>query len=82
MLLIGTQNTGTQTVLTDGIVSLGTVYRKYCKKANNGLPTFANDSNSITLNGQGVYHITATLVGAGTTARCWYNCWNTNCANA
>lgn len=68
MLLIGTQNTGTQTVLTDGIVSLGTVYRKYCKKANNGLPTFANDSNSITLNGQGVYHITATLVGAGTTA--------------
>lgn len=68
MLLIGTQNTGTQTVLTDGIVSLGTVYRKYCKKANNCLPTFANDSNSITLNGQGVYHITATLVGAGTTA--------------
>lgn len=68
MLLIGTQNTGTQTVLTDVIVSLGTVYRKYCKKANNGLPTFANDSNSITLNGQGVYHITATLVGAGTTA--------------
>lgn len=68
MLLIGTQNTGTQTVLTDGIVSLGTVYRKYCKKATNGLPTFANDSNSITLNGQGVYHITATLVGAGTTA--------------
>lgn len=68
MLLIGTQNTGTQTVLTDGIVSLGTVYRKYCKKANNCLPTFVNDSNSITLNGQGVYHITATLVGAGTTA--------------
>ena len=68
MLLIGTQNTGTQTVLTDGIVSLGTVYRKYCKKATNCLPTFANDSNSITLNGQGVYHITATLVGAGTTA--------------
>lgn len=68
MLLIGTQNTGTQTVLTDGIVSLGTVYRKYCKKANNCLPTFTNDSNSITLNGQGVYHITATLVGAGTTA--------------
>lgn len=68
MLILGTQNTGTQTVLTDGIVSLGTVYRKYCKKANNCLPTFVNDSNSITLNGQGVYHITATLVGAGTTA--------------
>ena len=68
MLLIGTQNTGSQTVLTNGIISLGSVYRKYCKRASNGLPTFANDSNSVTLNGQGVYHVTATLVGAGTTA--------------
>lgn len=68
MLLIGTENTGSQTVLTNGIISLGSVYRKYCKRANNGLPTFASDSNSVTLNGQGVYHITATLVGAGTTA--------------
>ena len=68
MLLIGTQNTGSQTVLTDGIISLGSVYRKYCKKTSNCLPTFASDSNSITLNGQGVYHVTATLIGAGTTA--------------
>lgn len=68
MLLIGTQNTGSQTVLTDGIISLGSVYRKYCKRANNGLPTFASNGNSITLNGQGIYHITATFVGAGTTA--------------
>lgn len=68
MLLIGTQNTGSQTVLTDGIISLGSVYRKYCKKTSNCLPTFASDSNSVTLNGQGVYHVTATLVGAGTTA--------------
>ena len=68
MLLIGTQNTGSQTVLTNGIISLGSVYRKYCKRASNGWPTFASDSNSVTLNGQGVYHVTATLVGAGTTA--------------
>lgn len=68
MLLIGTQNTGNQTVLTDGIISLGSVYRKYCKRANNGLPTFASNGNSITLNEQGIYHITATFVGAGTTA--------------
>lgn len=68
MLLIGTQNTGSQTVLTNGIISLGSVYRKYCKRASNGLPTFASDSNSVTLNGQGVYHVTATLIGAGTTA--------------
>ena len=68
MLLIGTQNTGSQTVLTDDIISLGSVYRTYCKKTSNCLPTFASDSNSITLNGQGVYHVTATLIGAGTTA--------------
>lgn len=68
MLLIGTQNTGSQTVLTNGIISLGSVYRKYCKKTSNCLPTFASDSNSVTLNGQGVYHVTATLAGAGTTA--------------
>ena len=68
MLLIGTQNTGSQTVLTNGIISLGSVYRKYCKRASNGLPTFASDGNSVTLNGQGIYHVTATLVGAGTAA--------------
>lgn len=68
MLLIGTQNTGSQTVLTDGIISLGSVYRKYCKKTSNCLPTFASDSNSIVLNGQGIYHLTATFVGSGTTA--------------
>lgn len=68
MLLIGTKNTGSQTVLTNGIISLGSVYRKYCKKTSNCLPTFASDSNSVTLNGQGVYHVTVTLVGAGTTA--------------
>lgn len=68
MLLIGTENTGSQTVLTNGIISLGSVYRKYCKRASNGLPTFASDGSSVTLNGQGIYHITATLVGAGTAA--------------
>ena len=68
MLILGTQNTGSQTVLTDGIVSLGNVYRKYCKRASNGLPTFASTTNGITLNGQGIYHITATFVGAGTEA--------------
>ena len=68
MLLIGTQNAGSQTVLTDGIISLGSVYRKYCKQTSNCLPTFASDSNSIVLNGQGIYHLTATFVGTGTTA--------------
>lgn len=68
MLLIGTENTGSQTVLTDGIISTGNVYRKYCKRATSGLPTFATTDSGITLNGQGIYHLTATFVGAGTAA--------------
>lgn len=71
MLIFGTQNNASQTVLTDGIVGLnatGNAYRKYCKRASNGLPTFASTTNSVTLNGQGIYHVTAIFVGAGTEA--------------
>lgn len=68
MLLIGTENTSSQTVLSDGIISTGNVYRKYCKRATSGLPTFATTDSGITLNGQGIYHLTATFVGAGTAA--------------
>lgn len=70
MLLIGTENTGNQTVLANGTISIGTgqAYRKYCKPTRCGVPTFASDSNGITLNGQGIYHLTATFVGAGTAA--------------
>ena len=69
MLLIGTKNTGSQTVLANSTINLGTpVYRKYCKRTCQGLPTFDATSTGITLNGQGIYHITATFVGAGTAA--------------
>lgn len=70
MLLIGTENTGNQTVLANGTISIGTgqAYRKYCKPARCGVPTFASNSNGITLNGQGIYHLTATFIGAGTAA--------------
>ena len=69
MLLIGTKNTGSQTVLADSTINLGTpAYRKYCKRTCQGLPTFDATSTGITLNGQGIYHITAAFVGAGTVA--------------
>ena len=68
MLLIGTQNTGSQTVLTNGTINIGEVYRKYCRKTQAGLPNFTNTSNGITLNGQGIYKVTATFVGSGTAA--------------
>ena len=34
MLLIGTRNFATQDVITNGIIQLGNVYRRYCKKIN------------------------------------------------
>ena len=68
MLLIGTRNTATQTVLTDGIVNIGAVYRKYCKKNSCGIPAFSVTANGITLQHAGIYHITATFVASGDVA--------------
>lgn len=68
MLLIGTKNFGTQTVLADGIVNLGSTYRKFCKRNRCGVPAFAVTSNGITLQHEGIYHITATFVGSGSVA--------------
>lgn len=62
MLLLGIKNVGTQTVLTDGIVSIGSVYRKYCKKNSCGFPAFTRTANDVTLNHSGIYHLTATFV--------------------
>lgn len=68
MLLLGVQNIGTQTVLADGLINLGAVYRRYCKKNSCGVPTFSRTSNDITLNQSGIYHVTATFVGTAETA--------------
>lgn len=68
MLLLGMKNTASQTVLANGTITLGSVYRRYCKRTCAGLPTFAANGNSITLNGEGIYHITAKIVGSGTAA--------------
>lgn len=68
MLLIGLKNTGEQTVLASGLVNVGNVYRKFCKANRCGVPAFTATSNGVTLNHEGIYHITATLVGTGETA--------------
>ena len=68
MLLIGLKNIGTQTVLADGQINLGSVYRKFCKANKCGVPAFSVTSNGITFNHEGIYHITAVLVGTGETA--------------
>ena len=68
MLLIGTKNIGTQTVLADGVVNLGFTYRKFCKRNRYGTPTFGVTANGVTLNTEGIYHITAVFVGSGSAA--------------
>ena len=67
-LLIGVKNTTSQTVDALGAINLGAVYRRYCKKNNCGFRTFETDATSVTLQQQGIYHVTATLVGTATAA--------------
>lgn len=68
MLLLGTKNTTSQTVLTGGLINLGSIYRKYCKKNNCGVKTFDFNSNSIYLQQQGMYKITVSATFTGTAA--------------
>lgn len=68
MLLLGVKNAGAQTVLTDGIVNIGSVYRKYCKKNACGVTAFARTANDISLQHSGIYHLTATFVASAPTA--------------
>lgn len=68
MLLLGVKNASTQTVLTDGTIAIGGVYRRYCKKNACGTPAFSRTSQDITFNQSGIYHLTATFVGSGTAA--------------
>lgn len=67
-LILGLKNTTTQTVPINGLINLGTVYRKNCKRTRSGLLTYVTNGSSVTLNGTGFYHITATAVGSGTAA--------------
>lgn len=60
MLLLGVKNFATQDVVAGGIVNLGQVYRRYCKKNTCGIRTFDFAGTSITLNHSGIYKVTAT----------------------
>ena len=68
MLLLGVKNTATQAVLTDGIINIGSVYRRYCKKSACGVPAFSRTANDISLQHSGIYHLTATFVASAPTA--------------
>lgn len=66
-LLLGTRNFASQDVVTNGIVQLGNVYRRYCKRIN-GTRTFEFDNSDIILQQSGIYHITVTAVATGSEA--------------
>lgn len=61
MLLLGTINTTDQAVAVDGLVNLGSVYRRYDKRGRCGNRTFELNGTSISLQSQGIYHLTAVL---------------------
>ena len=64
-LLIGLKNTTSQDVVVDGLINLGSVYRRYDKRGYNcGLRAYEVDSNGITLQQSGIYHITAIFESA------------------
>lgn len=67
-LLLGLKRGATQSVVALGLVNLGSVYRKYCRKNQCGIPTFSTDGNSVTLQQSGIYHITATLTFSSSVA--------------
>jgi len=66
MYLLGMKDTATQTVLEGGEISLGNVYRRFCKKNMCGQPVFSPTNTGVTINWDGIYHLTATLVGTAT----------------
>lgn len=67
-LLVGTRNSTSQAVAALGTVNLGSTYRRYCKKNSCSVRTFDVDSTSITMQQQGIYHVTVTAVGTATAA--------------
>lgn len=68
LYLLGVKDFATQTVLTGGLIQIRDVYRRYCRRNSCGARVFDNTSTGVTLNWDGIYHITATLVGTGTEA--------------
>lgn len=64
MLLIGLQNPTTQAVIADGLINLGSTYRKFDTPNECGTLAFDPDATSITLNRKGIYHVTANFYPA------------------
>jgi hypothetical protein len=59
MLIIGLQNSTTQDVVADGVITLGASYRKFDTPNECGTLAFDASSTALTLNRKGIYHVTA-----------------------
>lgn len=68
MLLIGIQNTTSQTLISGENINLGAVYRRYCRRNSCGAPSFYASGTDLTINAAGIYHVTATMVCIATVA--------------
>lgn len=66
--LLGMKNTTTQSVVTNGTLNLGSVYRRFCRKNQCGIPVFSNTNTTVTLQQSGIYHITANITFTAPTA--------------
>lgn len=60
--LIGLVNTSAQAVVVDGLINLGTVYRRFSKKNDCGVGTFNFYGTGISLNHRGIYKVDVTAV--------------------
>lgn len=67
-LLVGTKNVGVQSVLSRGLVDLGSVYRKVCRKDSCGVKAFDTTNTGVTLQHSGIYHVTAIITFTAPTA--------------
>lgn len=68
MLLLGVKNTTLQDVIVDGLINIGSSYRRYCKKNKCGVHAFARTANDISLQHSGIYHVTATFIASAPAA--------------
>lgn len=66
--LLGLKNNATQSVVTNGTLNLGSVYRRFCRKNQCGIPVFSTTGTSVTLQHSGIYHITANITFTAPTA--------------
>lgn len=60
MILLGLENVGTQEVPVDGLLNLGSVYRKYIRNVCS--QPFTINGTSFNIGLRGMYHITLTAV--------------------